>query len=371
MEGIALIFALLALLSLVAISIYFYMEFDKHKISNNVDYNKLSTNITDEQKNRLSNLSSIVDQVNVVNKDIKTTYDNLNTAQNTKITNLGIKLSGIETGFGSLLSTTIPGSTSNIPLSSIANIANIDVQLLKKVNVIGGMTIKDVQAAGKSFKVCGGVQEKCIEFPNSSGNTYLTGFGANASIILDGPTQLLGAVNFSNKTAFGSDIMLTSGNVGIGTIKVDTSTDPNSLLIKSDQINLDGNVNMTKNTTLNNFTLKSGTNSANIGIGTARESGFSTTNVVTVDKGLKVLGETYIQNKISIQSGDLTVATIGIDDNNKLNISTNTGTMTLNGNVNVIGELSENGQRVGISTSSVNNTPQLVAQPEASSVGTL
>jgi len=37
MEGIALIFALLALLSLIGISFYFYMDLDKHKVANTED----------------------------------------------------------------------------------------------------------------------------------------------------------------------------------------------------------------------------------------------------------------------------------------------------------------------------------------------
>jgi hypothetical protein len=357
MEGIALVFALLALLSLIGISIYFYMEFDKHKVANDKDYNKLSTDITDEQKNRLSNLSSIVDQINIVNKDIKTTYDTANTEQNTKITNLGVKLTGVETGFGSLISTTSSGSTSNIPLSSLASIANVDVRLLKNVSVVSGMTIKDVQASGKAFKVCGGTPEKCIELPNSQGNTYLTGFGTSASIVMDAPTSLLGNVNFNSPASFSdaAPLLFMNGNVGIGTISVNKTTDPYSLMFKSSEMGFDGAVNVKGPATFEQgMTLKSGENYANIGVGT--------TNVLNINSDLSVSGTSSFGNRLSIKSGATTIGTIGVDTNNKLNITSTPG-IVLTGDVNVIGQLSENGTRV--STTSATQSSASTGTPGA------
>lgn len=354
MEGIALIFALLALLSLIGISFYFYMDLDKHKVANTEDYNKLASNISDEQKNRLGNLSSIVDQINIVNQDIKKTYDNSNKEQDTKITNLGVKLSGVETGFGSLISTTTSGSSSNIPLSSLASIANVDVRLLKNVSVVSGMTIKDVQATGKAFKVCGGTPEKCIELPNSQGNTYLTGFGSDASIVMDAPTSLLGNVTFNSPASFSdaSPLIFKNGNVGIGTIGVDKTTDPYSLMFKSSAMSFDGAVNVKGPATFEQgMTLKSGTNTATIGVGT--------TNVLNINNDLSVSGASSFGNKLSIKSGATTIGTIGVDNNNKLNISSTPG-IVLTGDVNVIGTLRENGSRVTLqaeATTPVTTTP--------------
>lgn len=353
MEGVALVFALLALLSLIGISIYFYMEFDKHKVSNVQDYNKLTTDITDEQKNRLSNLSSIVDQINIVNKDIKKTYDDVNKEQDTKITNLGVKLTGIDTGFGSLISTKTTGSTSNIPLSSLASIANVDVQLLKNVSVVSGMTIKDVQASGKAFKVCGGTPEKCIEFPNNQGNTYLTGFGTSAGIVMDAPTSLLGSVSFNGPASFSdaAPLVFKNGNVGIGTIGVDKTTDPYSLMFKSSAMGFDGAVNIKGPATFeDSITLKSGTNTANIGVGT--------TNVLNINSDLSVSGASSFGNTLSIKSGSTTIGTIGVDSSNKLNISSTPG-IVLTGDVNVIGQLSENGTRVTTTTSQPTPPPTI------------
>ena len=214
LAGASLLLALLAILSIIGVSIYFYMDFDKHKIDNKTDFKKVDTDLLTEKKDRLSNLSFVIDQVNAVNKNIKNTYDNANNVQdkqltqygsnisviNTSLTGMGTsmamfnaslngintKVSSIETGFGSLLD--IKSGNSNIPLSGLSGVASPNIDLIKNINVLSGMTIKDVQLT-KQFKICGGVPERCVAFPDAQGNTYLTGFGANASLILDAPTE--------------------------------------------------------------------------------------------------------------------------------------------------------------------------------------
>lgn len=214
LAGTSLLLALLAILSLVGISIYFYMDFDKHKTSNEVDFKKAETDLSKEKSDRLSNLSFVIDQVNAVNKDIKTTYDLANATQDNKLmtygsnisvmntsltgmgtsmamfnaslTGLSTKVNGIETGFGSLLSLK-DGSTS-VPLSTLSSVASPNIDLIKNISVLSGMTIKDVQTS-KQFKVCGGVPERCVSFPDAQGNTYLTGFGKDASVVLDAPVE--------------------------------------------------------------------------------------------------------------------------------------------------------------------------------------
>jgi len=216
------------------------------------------------------------------------------------------------------------------------------------------MTIKDVQATGKAFKVCGGTPEKCIELPNSQGNTYLTGFGSDASIVMDAPTSLLGNVTFNSPASFSdaSPLIFKNGNVGIGTIGVDKTTDPYSLMFKSSAMSFDGAVNVKGPATFEQgMTLKSGTNTATIGVGT--------TNVLNINNDLSVSGASSFGNKLSIKSGATTIGTIGVDNNNKLNISSTPG-IVLTGDVNVIGTLRENGSRVTLqaeATTPVTTTP--------------
>lgn len=226
MDGASFILALIAILALAGVSIYFYMEFDKHKISNKEDYNKLATDINNEQGNRLSNMSSIVEQVNTINDDIKKTYDEANAGQNEKITNLGVKLDNIETGFGSLISATDIDSSSNLQLSNIADFKNVDYKLLKNISVVGGMTIKDVNKTN-SFKICGGEPEKCIQFPDDNGNVFLTGFN-NGSIMM------------GSETSFKNGITFLNDDVNYGTISHNNTPYNNGMMFKSENINLDG-----------------------------------------------------------------------------------------------------------------------------------
>lgn len=214
LAGTSLLLALLAILSLIGVSIYFYMDFDKHKLDNQANFKKAQTELSKEKSDRLSNLSFVIDQVNAVNKDIKKTYDAANAAQdkklntygtdikniNTSLTGMGnsmamfdaslkgvnTKVNGIETGFGSLLD--IKNGSKKVLLSGLSGVASPNIDLIKNISVLGGMTIKDVQAT-KQFKICGGVPERCVAFPDAQGNTYLTGFGTNASLILDAPTE--------------------------------------------------------------------------------------------------------------------------------------------------------------------------------------
>lgn len=227
MDGASFILALIAILALAGISIYFFMEFDKHKISNKEDYNKLATDINNEQSNRLSNMSSIVEQVNTVNDDIKKTYDEANASQDEKITNLGVKLDKIDTGFGSLISVTDLDTSTDLQLSNIADFKNVDYKLLKNVSVVGGMTIKDASATN-SFKICGGEPEKCIQFPDDNGNVFLTGI-SGGKILMGSDTDFKYGIN-----------LLNDDGVIYGTIAKDNMN--NNIMIKSDQINLSGSV---------------------------------------------------------------------------------------------------------------------------------
>jgi len=236
LEGTALLLSVLAVLSLIGISIYFYMEMDKHKADNVTDIKTVKTDITQEKTDRLGNLAYVIDQVNVINKDIKKTYDEANTAQDVKVTNLGQKIDSVETGFGSLLSVTSGTSTSNIPLSSIASLTNPNIQLIRNISAIGGMTIKN-SAPTNQFKICGGTPEQCIQFPDSAGNIYMTGFGTSANITMASPVQ------------FNNGLKIMRNGTSIGTIGLDA--DNNSLSISSSNIYLRGDVNVTGNMRVN------------------------------------------------------------------------------------------------------------------------
>lgn len=173
-----IILGVLALIAIVAASIYFYNEMKDHKSTNNSDFEKINKNIEEEEKTRLGNIKYVVNEVNRINKDMDTEYM------------AEIKqLKDIDTGFGKLIMTGSDTSPTEIRVTADPQ----QINLMKHVSMVGGMSIKDLQGTAsttlpaKQFKACGtgtGVDKKCIEFPNSEGDTYLTGLnGENSSVV--------------------------------------------------------------------------------------------------------------------------------------------------------------------------------------------
>ena len=74
----SLLFAILSLILVVGLAIYSYLEFDKHKKDLNKEFNEVEDNIEKEGTKRLSNITSVVDQVNKVNKDISSNVNSIN-----------------------------------------------------------------------------------------------------------------------------------------------------------------------------------------------------------------------------------------------------------------------------------------------------
>ena len=74
----SLSFAILSLILVVGLAIYSYLEFDKHKKDLNKEFNEVEDNIEKEGTKRLSNITSVVDQVNKVNKDISSNVNSIN-----------------------------------------------------------------------------------------------------------------------------------------------------------------------------------------------------------------------------------------------------------------------------------------------------
>ena len=74
----SLSFAILSLILVVGLAIYSYLEFDKHKKDLNKEFNEVEDNIEKEGTKRLSNITSVVEQVNKVNKDISSNVNSIN-----------------------------------------------------------------------------------------------------------------------------------------------------------------------------------------------------------------------------------------------------------------------------------------------------
>lgn len=163
-----IVIAIIAIILVIAMSIYFYIDMKDHKTTNTTEFEYVKKNIEDEEKTRLGNIKYVVEQVNLKNQAIDTEYNaRFNTLEDNVL------------GFGKLIKT--ENGTKSI--SEVAYPQSID--LMKRVSVIGGMTIKDLQK-GTSFKACGKDSNvgACIEFPNSDGDTVLKGItGPTSSVI--------------------------------------------------------------------------------------------------------------------------------------------------------------------------------------------
>jgi len=87
MESISFLFAVIALIIVISAATYFYFEFDKHKKNNDTEFDSIEKDIKNEETKRLSNLTSVVSQVNNINKNIE---DNI-TEINSTISNIKTK----------------------------------------------------------------------------------------------------------------------------------------------------------------------------------------------------------------------------------------------------------------------------------------
>ena len=87
MESISFLFAAISLIIVISAITYFYFEFDKHKKDNDTEFGSIEKDIKNEETKRLSNLTSVVSQVNNINKNIE---DNI-TEINTTISNIKTK----------------------------------------------------------------------------------------------------------------------------------------------------------------------------------------------------------------------------------------------------------------------------------------
>lgn len=166
LAGVSLVLSILAILSLIGISVYFYMDTNKQKKGNNEEHSTIKKDVESEKVNRLSGLKFVVDQINTVNRDIKSTYDSANSNQDRLITNMDTKVKSIETGFGSLFG--LKDGSKAISLSSLADVVSPNIELLKKVNVVSGMDIKN--AGEVAFNICGdNTPGNCAAFNVMSG----------------------------------------------------------------------------------------------------------------------------------------------------------------------------------------------------------
>jgi hypothetical protein len=263
---------LFIILAIIGLSVYFFIDYNKHKDTNTKDFEEVDKDLVNEKETRLANLKYVVDQVNDTNKTMDDTYtkrfDTVETDLKKNIDNY----TKFESGFGSIIQAR--GSTNvTIPVTQLSTLPATDVQLMKHVSFLGGATIKDLQVAdAKAMKICGvkgdATDPRCIQFPNSDGDTYITNIVKDKSIVLDGPVKTKGGVNiygnlgmYTDPTATTKALELTNGagqtNVSTdNTVVVKSVTAPAMDIVKINKNSVEinaTNIKLTGNVTINGF----------------------------------------------------------------------------------------------------------------------
>lgn len=245
-----IILVVLALIAIIGACIYFYTDMKDHKATNNTDFEKVNKNIEEEETTRLGNIKYVVDQVN-----------NTNTAMDTEYNNRFKKLEDTDTGFGKLI-VAVNANNGVVPFKDVTDDSKL--KLMRDVSVIGSMSIKDLETT-KSFKACGNVAgAPCIEFPDSKGNTYLTGLSEGTSVVS------------------GS---MFEANAGLKTDSINNLAD-GPLTIQTGTTAAPVNTIKVSNTTTDGIKLTSGTSSIEIKDGAINIRG----NIKLNDKAIKVVG---------------------------------------------------------------------------------
>jgi hypothetical protein len=218
METALLFFILLIVVVILGVGGYFTYDYLQYKKSLDTQLETAQKDIvvtkdavTKEEKARLSNMKYIVDQVNTTNLDIYNTFTS-NIDDTRKVTDgLTGSQKKILLGVDSLLRfSTAPIAPNTTPtvidLMSLPGSTGVNIDLLKHVTAINGMTFKELSETN-GVKFCGvtksGVSTRCMEFPNKDGNTVFTNLVENKPIIMAGDTEFSSSITLAN-TAGGS-----------------------------------------------------------------------------------------------------------------------------------------------------------------------
>lgn len=185
---IDILFLLLIVIVIITLSGYFYTNFTKHEEDNKSEFNKVENEIIVEKETRASNLAYIVQQVNEKNLAMDTAHMSAIKNVDSNLEDITARYNSFEAGFGSIIQATAKETGEKVQLTN--NSVPVDIQLMKHVSVLGGITIKDLQD-DKRLKACGigADSARCIEFPNDDGDTYLTTLTDGRSIVAGAPMK--------------------------------------------------------------------------------------------------------------------------------------------------------------------------------------
>lgn len=166
------------------------------------------TDISNEKKTRLGNMKYVVDQVNETNLDIYNTFTS--NAMDTRaitdsLTDTQAKmLNGLSSVMRFSNATVGVGANPAVNIIDLPGSPTVNMELLKQVNVLNGMTFKELSAT-KNVKFCGLASDantppRCMEFPNADGKTVLTNLVQDKPIVMNANTEFSSNVLFASST---------------------------------------------------------------------------------------------------------------------------------------------------------------------------
>jgi hypothetical protein len=322
---IEIIIMIILVLGIIGFTVYFFIDYYNHKKDNTKSFDTVDTNLKAEKTDRLGNLKYVVDQVNKTNETMDADYlKRFDTIEDNVESHIN-KYNAFESGFGSIIRTRNASSNVTLQVTQLANLPATDVDLIKHVSFLSGATIKDLVAdpanPNQRFKVCGaGSTGRCIELPNSEGDTYLTSLDGTKSIVFDAPVKAYNSIDLYN-------------NVGTGTTASPTMS-LRSGINNSTHFDLAMDGSMVVKSMLEDNT---------------------TAELLKVDKA-----STTVKNNLVIENGTVGIGTIRYN-NEGIVIEPGVGkNVIINGNIKVIGNV-ESTNPVGIATIATTDTTMLIA----------
>lgn len=217
-EGTLVIVILVVLIMVV---VYYMYDYYYYKLDVAGEFVKTHQQVDTEKGERLGDVKSVVDQVNVAHDGIYDEFQKTKLDINATTSNL----SALTMGLNSAMS--FRAGDKNIAIRDIPGATNPDMNLLTHVSSLGGLTIKDLDKS-KPFKICGKENpDQCIEIPDANGNIYLRNLYGDRAIALDGHTMVNAPLSITDASRLGVKItgnqdgssFMETNALGVGSTK--------------------------------------------------------------------------------------------------------------------------------------------------------
>lgn len=201
----------LTLVICVGVAVFAYIYVKKlSETQESVESNTAA--IGTERKNRLGSFKVLVDEVNSANKDMTGSIMK-KVDENTKnMTDMSDTLASTEGIFA------MDGNDSSVNIFDKPGHSLPNLKVMKRLFATAGMTVEDVDEDGTNVKICGKATAedsaaRCIEFPDSAGDTVLRGIGKTGRIKVDDMLTADKGITTSNVTVPSGGGILSDGDI--------------------------------------------------------------------------------------------------------------------------------------------------------------